>query len=61
MCDRPTRNTKDAPRNKHTAPAVTRCETVKVVLEILLLVMDTLRATDFGLELVLRFFARQVS
>ena len=45
MGESPTLNTKNAPRNTHTAPAAMRCETFRETVEVLTVVMDTLRAT----------------
>jgi hypothetical protein len=45
--DMPARNTSDAPRNRQITPAATRCETLKETVEVVAVVMDTLRATDF--------------
>lgn len=47
MCDMPTRNTSEAPTNRQTAPAVTRCETLRDWVDDITMAMDTLRATDF--------------
>ena len=47
MCDMPTRNTSEAPTNRQTAPAVTRCETLRDWVDDFTMAMDTLRATDF--------------
>ena len=46
-CEKPAANTITAPRNTQIAPAATRRETLKETVEVVAVVMDTLRATGF--------------